>query len=213
MVPPLFKLAVVTATAWYCLRRHSSATPGFSSEICDLTYFLDSSRLVIIYVQPCTTMALNNTPIYVFVPGAWHTPDTFDGIRALLSKRRHDSEAIALPSVGAAEPTKSGLHDDIAHTNGVLRAMAEQGRQIVVVTHSYGGMVGAGAVEGLGYAQRSKAGQPGGVIMMVWLAAFVTPKGKSVIDMLGGNWLPWMLLSVCICCYSGLSSHLFHCRD
>ncbi|CEJ62157.1 hypothetical protein PMG11_10665 [Penicillium brasilianum] len=140
-------------------------------------------------------MAVKNSPIYVFVPGAWHTPDTFDGIRALLSKRGYDSEAIALPSVGAAEPTKSGLHADIAHTNVVLRALAEQGRQIVVVTHSYGGMVGSGAVEGLGYAQRSNAGQAGGVIMVVWLAAFVTPKGKSVIDMLGGNWLPWMLLN------------------
>ena len=134
-------------------------------------------------------MAAKDTPIYVFVPGAWHTPDTFDGIRALLSKRGHDSEAITLPSVGAAEPTKSGLNADIAHTNGVLRALADEGRQIIVVMHSYGGMVGAGAAEGLGYAQRSKTGQLGGVIMMVWLAAFVTPKGKSVIDMLGGNWL------------------------
>jgi hypothetical protein len=71
--------------------------------------------------------------------------------------------------------------------------------------HSYGGMVGAGATEDLGYAQRSEAGQLGGVIMMVWLAAFVTPKGKSVIDMLGGNWLPWMLLSVCISRGPGLS--------
>lgn len=150
-------------------------------------------------------MAVKNTPIYVFVPGAWHTPDTFDGICDLLSKRGYDSEAIALSSVGAAEPTKSGLHADIAHTKGVLRVLADQGRQIIVVMHSYGGMVGAGAVEGLEYAQRSKTGQLGGVIMMVWLAAFVTPKGKSVIDMLGGNWLPWMLLSVCISRRSGFS--------
>lgn len=142
-------------------------------------------------------MAVNNTPIYVFGPGAWHTPDT-DSIRALLSKPGHDSEAILLPSVSVAEPTKSGLHADIADTNSVLRALADQGRQVVVVMHSEGGMVGAGAVDGLGYAQRSKVGQSGGVIMVVWLAAFVTPKGKSVIDMLEGNWLPWMLLSVCI---------------
>ena len=141
-------------------------------------------------------MAANDSPVYVFVPGAWHTPDTFDGIRALLSKRGLESVAVALPSVGAAEPTKSGLHADIAHTKSVLQSLADLGRQIVVVTHSYGGMVGAGAVEHLGYTQRSKAGQSGGVIMVVWLAAFVTPKGKSVIEMLGGNWLPWMLLSV-----------------
>ena len=48
-----------------------------------------------------------------------------------------------------------------------------------MVSHSYGGMVGAGPVEGLGYAQRSKASQPGGVILVVWLAAFVGTKDKG----------------------------------
>lgn len=56
------------------------------------------------------------------VPGAWHAPDTFDGI---LRKRDHDSEAIELPSVGAVDATKSGLHAVIAHTNGVLRVLVE----------------------------------------------------------------------------------------
>ena len=46
-----------------------------------------------------------------------------------------NSEAITLPSVGAAEPTKSGLHADIANTYGVLRTLAEQGRQVIVVSH------------------------------------------------------------------------------
>ena len=78
-------------------------------------------------------MAVNNYPMYVMVPGAWHTPDTFDGIRTILSKREHDSEAIALPSVGAVEPTKSGLHAVIAHTNGVLRVLAEHCRGVALV--------------------------------------------------------------------------------
>lgn len=66
----------------------------------------------------------------------------------------------------------------------------------MVVNHSYGGLVGAGAVEGLGYAQRSQAGLPGGVIMVVWMTAFVALKGQSLFDKLGGNWLPWMLFKV-----------------
>ena len=148
-------------------------------------------------------MAANSNPIFVFVPGAWHTPDTFDGIRELLTARGFESEAVANQSVGAADES-TGLLADIAYTKNHLQGLADQGRQIVVVTHSYGGMVGAGAVEGLGYAQRAKAGQTGGVIQVVWMAAFVTPKGKSVIDMLGGNWLPWMLLKVSraliVCC-------------
>ncbi|KAJ5112370.1 alpha/beta-hydrolase [Penicillium argentinense] len=135
----------------------------------------------------------SSKPIFVFVPGAWHTPDTFNAIRHLLNERGFESEAVANQSVGSADPS-TGLHVDIAYTKSVLQRLTKQGRQIVVVTHSYGGIVGAGAVEGLGYTQRAQAGLPGGVIQVVWMAAFVTPKGKSVIDMLGGNWLPWMLL-------------------
>lgn len=140
-------------------------------------------------------MATKTSPIFVFVPGAWHTPDTFDTIRGLLADRGFDSEAVANQSVGASDPL-TGLHADIAFTKGVLQKLSDEGRQIVVVAHSYGGMVGAGAVEGLSFSERSKAGLPGGVIQVVWMAAFVTPKGKSVIDMLGGNWLPWMISKV-----------------
>ncbi|RAL13868.1 alpha/beta hydrolase [Aspergillus homomorphus CBS 101889] len=138
-------------------------------------------------------MATNATPIFVFVPGAWHTPDTFDIIRDLLRKRGYESATVAHQSLAAANPSV-GLHADIANAKRVLQKWADQGRQIVVVAHSYGGLVAAGAVEGLGHAQRASTGQPGGVIQVVWLAAFVVPRGKSLIDMLGGSWLPWMLL-------------------
>lgn len=130
-------------------------------------------------------------PIFVFVPGAWHTPDTFNGLRSLMAQQGLDTEAIATPSVGASTPA-TGLHADIEYTKGILRGLADNGRQVVVVGHSYGGIVGGCAVEGLGYAQRSKEGLSGGVIMVVWLTAFVAPKGKSLLDLLGGSWLPWM---------------------
>ncbi|PYH82492.1 alpha/beta-hydrolase [Aspergillus uvarum CBS 121591] len=125
-------------------------------------------------------MTADAKPIFVFVPGAWHTPDTFDIIRDLLRQRGHDTDAVANQSAGAADPSRA------------LRALADQGCSIVVVAHSYGGIVAAGAVEGLGYTSRARAGQPGGVIQVVWMAAFVTPKDKSLLEMLGGNWLSWM---------------------
>ncbi|CRL20044.1 unnamed protein product [Penicillium camemberti] len=137
-------------------------------------------------------MTMPESPVFVFVPGAWHAADTFDVVRDLMHKRGLATEAISTPSVGAFPPDK-GLHADIEHTRAILKEMVEAGRQIVVVNHSYGGMVGAGAVEGLGYSQRCKAGLPGGVIMVAWMAAFVTPKGKSVKDMLG-NFPPWMVI-------------------
>lgn len=57
--------------------------------------------------------------------------------------------------------------------------------------------MGSCAVKGLGAVQRAKAGKAGGVIMLVYMAAFVVPKGKSLKDMLGGEFLPWMKFDVC----------------
>jgi len=37
---------------------------------------------------------MNPNPIFVFVPGAWHTPDTFDIVRDVLAKRGYESEAV-----------------------------------------------------------------------------------------------------------------------
>ncbi|KAI9831459.1 MAG: hypothetical protein M1819_005058 [Sarea resinae] len=130
-------------------------------------------------------------PTIVFCPGAWHLPQGFDAVRAQLAERGFESEAVALPAVGAEPPTKT-FADDVAAVRSQVQELADQGKAVIVIMHSYGGLVGADAVQDLGHAQRAKAGQKGGVIMMVYMSAFVGQKGKSVLDMLGGQYLPWM---------------------
>lgn len=150
------------------------------------------------FLDSLHTMTGNDKPIFLFVPGAWHQPEAFDGIRALMAKRGLQTAVVALPSVGAEPPTK-GLHDDIDHVRATITHLADDGRQVVVVAHSYGGMVCSGAVQGLEYSTRqarSDSGQKGGVIMLVYMTAFVAPKGSTLLDMLGGEWLPWMKFDV-----------------
>jgi len=136
-------------------------------------------------------MASTTKPTIVFAPGAWHTPDCFDLVRDALKTRGWETEAVDYPSVGAEPPTK-GLADDAGAIRGVLETLANEGKQIVLVVHSYGGLTGANAVQGLGWNQRAKDGKTGGVILYVYLSAFVTPLGKSIKEMLGGQFLPWM---------------------
>ncbi|KAH7195663.1 Alpha/beta hydrolase fold-1 [Fusarium oxysporum] len=134
---------------------------------------------------------MSPNPTIVFAPGAWHLASCFDPIREALHSRGWTTEAVEYPSVGAEPPTK-GLDDDADAVRTVLQRLADKGEQIVLVVHSYGGLVGANAVKGLGYRQRKEQGLPGGVIMFVYLAAFVTPLGLSIKQMLGGQFLPWM---------------------
>ncbi|KAK9800007.1 putative Alpha/beta hydrolase fold-1 [Seiridium cardinale] len=123
-------------------------------------------------------MASSDLPTIVFAPGAWHQPSCFDIVRDDLTSRGYETEAIAYPSVGA-EPPNKGLADDAAVVRAALERLADQGKQIVLVVHSYGGMVGGNAVENLGYKQRAQAGKKGGVVMFVYMAAFANPKGLS----------------------------------
>ncbi|CAN8103534.1 unnamed protein product [Discula destructiva] len=130
-------------------------------------------------------------PVFVLAPGAWHTPDCFEILEDKLHAQGYETAAVAYPSVGAEPPTK-GLYDDAAAVRAEIEVHAGQGRQVIIVVHSYGGLVGAEAVKGLGYKQRQAEGKKGGVTLLVYLAAFVTPKGLSITKMLGGEPLPWM---------------------
>jgi hypothetical protein len=137
----------------------------------------------------------SSKPTVLFIPGAWHLPDVFEDTRAALAARGFPSVAVGLPAIGAEPPTK-GLKDDTVAVHQEIGRLSDESKQVVVVGHSYGGMVGAGAVKGLGFAERQKAGKNGGVIMLVYMAAFVAKSGTSLLDMLGGKWLPWMKLDV-----------------
>ncbi|RDW81266.1 alpha/beta hydrolase [Aspergillus mulundensis] len=128
-------------------------------------------------------------PTIVFSLGAWSTPAVFDAVRSRLNTFGFDSECPARPSVDGEPPLKT-FEDDVASLRNVLTRLSEEGNDIVVVAHSYGGMVASSAVEGL-------AKEFGGrVIKVIYLAAFALDKGQSLLGLLGGNLLPWMKLEV-----------------
>jgi pimeloyl-ACP methyl ester carboxylesterase len=136
-------------------------------------------------------MGSNTLPIFLFAPGAWHQSSCFDIVRAELASLGYETEAIAYPSVGAEPPNKT-LADDVAAARVVLEGLVAREKEVVLICHSYGGAVAANAVEGLGRRQRAEQGKNGGVIMFVYMSAFVVPKGMCLMDQLGNQWLPWM---------------------
>jgi pimeloyl-ACP methyl ester carboxylesterase len=94
-----------------------------------------------------------------------------------------------LPSVGA-DPPRS-LHDDARHVRAELELLIEHGEKIIVVMHSYGGMVGTQAAARLGLAERARKGQQGGVIRLFYACSFMLPAGFDLDGSLGGL-PPWI---------------------
>lgn len=134
-------------------------------------------------------------PTFVFSLGAWLTPVVFDTLRGRLDTLGYPSECPAHPSIGA-EPPSLTLEDDVASLRRVLTTLADEGKDIVLVAHSYGGVVASTASEGLVKHVRAESGKPGGIVKVVYLAAFALDKGQSLLGMLGGVYLPWMKIEV-----------------
>ncbi|KAL2851045.1 Alpha/beta hydrolase fold-1 [Aspergillus pseudoustus] len=114
----------------------------------------------------------------VFVPGAFHTAEYYDPVRALLETNGYPTTAVALPSIGST----SSMADDAAAIRAVTSNLADEGRRIVLVMHSYGGIPGTESAKDLGWNVRQKEGKPGGIIALVYVAAYFVKKGISVMS-------------------------------
>lgn len=143
-------------------------------------------------------MTSSAKPTILFVPGAWHLPVGFDVVRGQLQAIGYPTEAVAHPSVGE-EPPKSNLLDDSANLRAAIEKLANEGKQVVVITHSYGGVVGSCAVENLGFSQRKAAGKKGGVIQYVKLSSDVSfPGGLGVARLVLNQEICLMVPEICL---------------
>lgn len=109
-------------------------------------------------------------PEFVFVHGAWHGAWVWDAVLGLLEARSRHGVAVELP--GRADPGTVGqvTLDDAAST--VVQALRSSSRPVTLVAHSMGGVVATQAAEMAGDLIES----------LVYVAAFVPPNGKNVLD-------------------------------
>lgn len=106
----------------------------------------------------------------------------------LLEKEGHKCVAVTLPSTtGRVSAT---LGDDVNAVRDAIQAETTQGRDVVVVAHSYGGGVGQSAIKGF---TRPEIGQDGSlpptghVIGLALISSGFGQTGTSFIDGLGGS--------------------------
>ncbi|KAK7216446.1 hypothetical protein V2G26_004449 [Clonostachys chloroleuca] len=129
-------------------------------------------------------------PALVFVPGEWHGPEIFDEVRANLNERGYLTEAATLATHGATDPN-IGLAEDMANVRSKIEKLVKEGKDVVVVAHSYGGVPSSCAVEGLGVTDLGAQGKKGGVIMVVYVTSFAIESGASLLESMGETYPPW----------------------
>ena len=114
-------------------------------------------------------------PTILLVGGAWHTADYLKPLATALEAAHYPTLTLALPSVGAS-PAKLDFGHDVALVRSTALKLAADGKNIVAVLHSFGGIVGTEALQGLGQASMKGMGAVRG---LVYIATMLPKKGDS----------------------------------
>jgi pimeloyl-ACP methyl ester carboxylesterase len=129
-----------------------------------------------------------HVPALVFVPGSWHKPACYDKVIHLLeSEHGITCVPITLPST-QGDP-KATFKDDVDAVQAGILSQTKQGRDVIVVAHSYGGLVGASSIRG--FAREEPDSNHGLVKAFILIASGFSIAGLSFLDPALGMDLPF----------------------
>ena len=140
-------------------------------------------------------------PTIILFPGAFHPASCLEPFTSRLTAAGYPNEAYTLPSVGNRE---MGVADDTAFFVSVMKPHIDTGKDVILIVHSYAGFPGTVSIHGLDKRAREARGEVGGVLGIVYLAAFVPVENDTVYDLLSQKWVYWMVENVSTA-YSALS--------
>lgn len=117
-------------------------------------------------------------PAIVLVHGAWHTPYHYATLLTRFADADFSTHCPQLPSSsGWAGAT---LADDVAVVRRTIEPLIAAGQQLVLIAHSYGGMVTSNASRGFSVRERQAQGLDGGIAHIVYLCSFMATAGESL---------------------------------
>lgn len=127
-------------------------------------------------------------PDYAVFAGAFHVKEH---LRLTIPKLQAAGYRTHTDTLSSVNNAAKSVPDDVEQIRRILIPLFDQGKEVVMMIHSYAGIPGSAAMKGLSKTERRAQGKRGGLIGVVYLCAFVAPEGKSLKDMIGGEFTPW----------------------
>lgn len=120
---------------------------------------------------------MSDLPTLVFTPGAWHRPTCYDKVmKALREQHQIRCTSFQLPST-VGDPMAT-FKDDLDAARVTIANETTEGHDVILVAHSYGGMVANSAIK---YFTEPQVAQ-GRVVGLVLIASGFTLTGLSFMD-------------------------------
>jgi hypothetical protein len=125
-------------------------------------------------------------PTIVIVPGSFSPVPFYAFIITQLTKDGYPALTIPIPSIGRRDPLPPAtMADDASYIQSITGPLADEGKDIIMITHSYGGICGTESLKGLTETERQKDGKTGGISRVLYITSIVPKMEMSLTDMMG----------------------------
>ncbi|KAJ7325854.1 Alpha/beta hydrolase fold-1 [Mycena albidolilacea] len=121
-------------------------------------------------------------PAIILIPASFSPLSLYTAVTTDLESHGYTVHGVELQTVGR-RATLPSMYDDAAVVAAVASELAEARKDIVLVAHSYGGLVACEAAKGLAKRVREREGKEGGIARIVFVAAVVPGEGESLMDL------------------------------
>lgn len=140
-------------------------------------------------------MSFQTLPTLVLVPGAFGTPSGYSKLLPYFEQAGLATIPGPYPSCDPVDPASATASKDIESLRqNVLIPLIEKGQDVVILAHSYGGVVAGGAAKSLDKQTRESQGHAAGVVGLIYVAGNITLENESLLEAVGGAYPPFIKL-------------------
>lgn len=130
-------------------------------------------------------------PVFLLAHGAWHSPWMYEPLKEALAKLGYTLAVPALPTMGP-DAKDIAWDADVEALLQTAEPLFAQGKKVILIGHSYGGIPACIATREKGVAERRARGLDGGFLQIIFLCAFAMPsKGISQVELMQHQLPPW----------------------
>jgi len=122
-------------------------------------------------------------PSILLIPGSFGLPEFYDPVVNAVAAKGYDIRTLHPPSVGLKTGPREGepptMYDDAAFISKETEKLADEGKNVILIAHSYGGVPVTESTKGLGKEERQMQGKKGGIVNLAYMTALVPAVGTS----------------------------------
>ncbi|CAL8584660.1 hypothetical protein XPA_010248 [Xanthoria parietina] len=137
-------------------------------------------------------MAPSSKPVFVLVPGSAQNPSHYAYLKHLLLSQGYGVLSALLPTVGTGANVTVADDAEYIRSRMLLPVLDNEKHNVILISHSYGGLPASAAARGLGKSDRAAEGKTTSVLGQIFIAAILAKggDGKDLVASFGGQLPP-----------------------